>query len=316
MRLVTNTSILYVLGAFLSPTALVHASSSTKLRGHDAAASSSSSTTTTNTRRLKKPIDDTTCVTTTLVEVEHSDPSIDESYLSCESSDGNTSYKVKGISQEVINKNKKSIADGESSLELPAGAMINLDDGSIELPSDTTDDDVKFKENNGKKKGLFKDDSRDRRRKLVSGTRSVLVVRVQHATDASTSASAERLSDSVFGNGADGSVDPVTLKSQYSECSYGQLTFIEAADRTGNTGTLIQNGTYIHMFCYNIMLHVRIYDMCMLILWYMHLRPSSCSKQHPFLSFSFKLYTNTSYRSRNRTSVLNSRRRRERWNDA
>ena len=258
MRLVTNTSILYVLGAFLSPTALVHASSSIKLRGHDAASSSSSSsstTTTNNTRRLKKPIDDTTCVTTTLVEVEHSDPSIDESYLSCESSDGNTSYKVKGISQEVINKNKKSIADGESSLELPAGAMINLDDGSIELPSG----EVKFKENKGKKKGLFKDDSRDRRRKLVSGTRSVLVVRVQHTTDASTSASAERLSDSVFGNGADGSVDPVTLKSQYSECSYNQLTFIEATDRTGNTGTLIQNGTYIHMFCYNIMLHVFVY---------------------------------------------------------
>ena len=248
MRLLTNTSILYVLGAFLSPTALVHASSSTKLRGHDAAASSSSSTTTTNTRRLKKPIDDTTCVTTTLVEVEHSDPSIDESYLSCESSDGNTSYKVKGISQEVINKNKKSIADGESSLELPAGAMINLDDGSIELPSG----EVKFKEkeNNGKKKGLFKDDSRDRRRKLVSGTRSVLVVRVQHATDASTSASAERLSDSVFGNGADGSVDPVTLKSQYSACSYNQLTFVEAADRTGNTGTLIRDGTFIMLLCY------------------------------------------------------------------
>ena len=258
MRLLTNTSILYVLGAFLSPTALVHASSSIKLRGHDAAASSSSSSTTThNTRRLKKPID-TTCVTTTLVEVEHSDPSIDESYLSCESSDGNTSYKVKGISQEVINKNKKSIADGESSLELPAGAMINLDDGSIELPSG----EVKFKENKGKKKGLFKDDSRDRRRKLVSGTRSVLVVRVQHATDASTSASAERLSDSVFGNGADGSVDPVTLKSQYSACSYNQLTFVEAADRTGNTGTLIQNGTLYMLLCYmcSYVICVCIYD--------------------------------------------------------
>ena len=79
----------------------------------------------------------------------------------------------------------------------------------------------------------------------------MLVVRVQHATQASTTATVERLSDSVFGNGVDGSDDPVTLKSQYSECSYGALNFVEAANRNGNTGTNIRNGTFssVHMIC-------------------------------------------------------------------
>ena len=47
----------------------------------------------------------------------------------------------------------------------------------------------------------------------VTGTRSVLVVRVV-AADTSTTQSVERLSNSVFGNGADGSVDSVTMRSQ------------------------------------------------------------------------------------------------------
>ena len=246
MRLLANTAILYALGAFLAPTPFTHAaSSSTKLRGHDdTIKASSAGTTPTERRRLKKPLDDTTdCVTTTLVEVEHSDPSLEESFLSCESSDGNQSYKVKGISQDFINKNKKSVADGTSTLDLPLGTVVNLDDGSIELPKNAS---PKLKENNGngngKKKGLFKDDD-SRQRKLVSGDRWVLVVRVQHATDASTSATVGRLSDSVFGNNADGNgADPVTLKSQYDACSYGQLNFIEAIDRNGNTGVNIRNG--------------------------------------------------------------------------
>ena len=74
------------------------------------------------------------------------------------------------------------------------------------------------------------------------GTLSIFVVRVISA-DASTTDSVERLRDSVFGNGADGSADPVTMRSQYLACSYDQLEFVEANDRDG-TNSNIRNGAF------------------------------------------------------------------------
>lgn len=74
------------------------------------------------------------------------------------------------------------------------------------------------------------------RRLLTDGIRTVLVVRVI-ASNGITTDNLIRLSDSVFGNG----VDPVNLASQYDACSYGQLQFVKAADKTGSS-TNILNG--------------------------------------------------------------------------
>ena len=43
------------------------------------------------------------------------------------------------------------------------------------------------------------------------------------------------MSNQVFGNGADGKVNPVTMKSHFDTCSIGQLKIVEAADRNGKT---------------------------------------------------------------------------------
>lgn len=61
------------------------------------------------------------------------------------------------------------------------------------------------------------------RRLAQTGDRTVLLVRVKTkgAVRSRTTASAAKLSDSVFGT--DG--DPVNLKSQYAACSYGKLRF-------------------------------------------------------------------------------------------
>lgn len=79
--------------------------------------------------------------------------------------------------------------------------------------------------------------------------RSVLVVRVV-ATDASTSVSEARLSDSVFSNNADGDgADAASLKTQMSACSFGQLNFVEAADRDGSSVN-IRNGEWMDNFMF------------------------------------------------------------------
>lgn len=68
------------------------------------------------------------------------------------------------------------------------------------------------------------------RRKLLQGTRSVLVVRVESTVDnSSTTLDEAALSHSVF-------TDPVNLKTQISACSHGKLNFEPA------TGTTITNG--------------------------------------------------------------------------
>jgi Gametolysin peptidase M11 len=67
-------------------------------------------------------------------------------------------------------------------------------------------------------------------RRLSTGTRTVLVVRVSGTSDGrATSASASQLADDIFD-------DNVSLKSHYTACSYGKLTFQKA------TGNNIVNG--------------------------------------------------------------------------
>ena len=277
MRLVINYPILGALIAatFSSQPAFVGA---TKLRGNsqDAAVTPQANADLVP-RRLKKSTTSTTCASSSIVDVQYADRSIDETYLACETSDGK-SFKVKGVPASVVKANRKGIIDGTSELDLPDGSMLDEATGTIDLPPGQA---LKFREglkngggngngnstgnngnsgngggngngNSGGKKGssLF-----DRNRHLaITGSRSVLVVRVI-AADGETSASELRLSDSVFGNGVDGIVDAVTLRSQYAACSDGQLNFVEVADKDG-TDMLIRNGTsskfihYLNFHCH------------------------------------------------------------------
>lgn len=71
---------------------------------------------------------------------------------------------------------------------------------------------------------------------VFSGNKTVLVVRVV-VSDGETTPDETLLSDSFFGNG----VDPASLASQYSACSYGKLNFVKAANKLG-ANMSISNG--------------------------------------------------------------------------
>lgn len=196
-------------------------------------------------RRL---VDSTTCAKSTLVEVENEDPSIEESYLSCETSSG-MQYKVNGVPQHVVRgPHGAAVANGMSKLEFPRGTMIDEKKAEIKMPRGTA---VTFKKKSKGKGNAGQGSQSDfswsgRERNLAVTTKSVLVVRIL-ASGASTSASKDRLSDSVFGN----ETDPVTLKSQYADCSYGQMNFVKAPDKSGS-GASISNGTYTNFYVPNL----------------------------------------------------------------
>ena len=65
------------------------------------------------------------------------------------------------------------------------------------------------------------------------------------------------MSNNVFGNGADGRVDPLTMKSHFDTCSIGQLKIVEAADRNGKT-LRIRKGkfNYTHILQRKIIYHL------------------------------------------------------------
>ena len=144
--------------------------------------------------------------------------------------------------------NKKGIIDRTVELSMPEGAYLDEDTATLEMPSPGR---LKFKEKNAID-GLPFDSSRSPR--AVTGTRSALVVKVI-ASGAAAEFSEARLSNSVFGNGADGNVDPVTMKSHFQTCSNGQLNFLPAIDRDG-TSIRIRNGKYEHFF---IVRHIFLY---------------------------------------------------------
>jgi len=82
------------------------------------------------------------------------------------------------------------------------------------------------------------DDDMGRKRKLLIGDKTVLVVRVI-ATNGATTDSEAVLGDSVFGTND----DPVNLKSQYTECSHQKLNFAPAPNKASViAGANIANG--------------------------------------------------------------------------
>ena len=77
--------------------------------------------------------------------------------------------------------------------------------------------------------------SKDNRRKLFTGTKSFLALRVE-AADASTSSNESEISDSWFGTYG----DPMNFKSQMEACSYNQFLVDPASDPNNN----ISDGVY------------------------------------------------------------------------
>ena len=77
-------------------------------------------------------------------------------------------------------------------------------------------------------------------RRLMEGTRHVLVVRVTDKTGKSTTASAEKLSRKIFGEG----INDHTLVTQYKACSYGKLIFKPTMKLNGNDPPLSFSGVY------------------------------------------------------------------------
>ncbi len=163
--------------------------------------------------------------------------------LTCDTANGKH-YFVHGVPDHVIQANKNGIIDGTVELIMPEGAYLDEDSATLEMPRPER---LKFKgkitkDGDNSKEGLLFD--RSRRSLAVTGTRSALVVRVI-ASGVATSKSEATLSNAVFGNGADGTVDPVTMKSHFQTCSFGQLNFVPANDRDGRS-IRIRNGKHGH----------------------------------------------------------------------
>ena len=153
----------------------------------------------------------------------------DELLLVCETSSGMI-YKVKNVSSSLMDLVKKSTRkpDTEMILQFDETAQINVNTQEIE--SSTPPQLIK---------SII---SSPRKLAVVTGTKSILVVRIV-ASGVGPSPSESALSDSVFGNNADGDgADPINVKSQYAACSHGKIRFVEANDRNGNSGVNIRNG--------------------------------------------------------------------------
>jgi len=119
-----------------------------------------------------------------------------------------------GILDSIESGVSTLVADGavflDGALHIPQGAMIEF--GSIDEYIDESNeaDLARWR--------MLR--SRQKNRRLgITGEKKVLVVRAD-ASDASTTANEQELSNNIFGTNG----DEVTLKSQYEACSYGKLT--------------------------------------------------------------------------------------------
>ncbi len=149
---------------------------------------------------------------------------------------------------------EKSLKSGRDKVGIPAGSVFSSD-GTVNVKGKNLSKINKLK-NGFVRRNLLGDDAEPHEqehnldalqfsRKLQTGTRRVLAVRVIVNDGTYSHADQTGLSNDVFGNG----IDPVNLKSQYAACSYNQLVFEKSLDRnlsttiTPNIGdTAISNG--------------------------------------------------------------------------
>lgn len=179
-------------------------------------------------------VTDSTCVSNSIAVIMGKTTSRD--LLTCDTADGKH-YSVPWIPDTVLQANKKNIIDGIVELNVMEGAYLNDETATLVMPPSLQSqrlevkDLIKRKYNDSNQGQLF---DRFRRSLAVTGTRSALVVRVV-TSDKAPPGSEAYLSNNVFGNGADGRVDPITMKSHFDTCSIGQLKIVEAADRNGKS---------------------------------------------------------------------------------
>jgi hypothetical protein len=179
------------------------------------------------------PTTNSTCATTSVVRVMHPQNKTSTVLLTCDTANGKH-YFVHGVPDHVIQANKKGIIDGTVELIMPEGAYLDEDSATLEMPRPER---LKFKrkitkDGKNSKEGLLFD--RSRCSLAVTGTCSALAVCVI-ASGVATLESEATLSNAVFGNGADGTINPVTMKSHFQTCSFGQLNFVPANDRDGRS---------------------------------------------------------------------------------
>ncbi|KAL3786417.1 hypothetical protein ACHAW5_002248 [Stephanodiscus triporus] len=178
-----------------------------------------------------------TCVTTSVKIVMDMQNKTSKDLLSCDTANGKH-YIVRGVPDSIIQVNKYGIINDVIELSMPEGAYLDEDTATLVIPNPGK---LKFKEKIKKdgdrvKEGLLFD--RSRRSLAVTGTRSALVVRVV-ASGVEPAKSEATLSNAVFGNGADGTVDPLTMKGHFETCSYGQLNIAQANDRDGRRAVTV-----------------------------------------------------------------------------
>lgn len=150
--------------------------------------------------------------------------------LQCSTPSG-MAYSIPHVDSEWIEEKQRNheLISGYTELDLPPDTMVNATTHTLILDAPP----------------ILRDPSIGneliRRRRLTtaekaSGTKTVLVVRVE-ARDTSTSFSESQLASDIFGDNG----DPNNLRSQYLACSYGKFMLEKAASRTG-VNSNISNG--------------------------------------------------------------------------
>ena len=183
-------------------------------------------------------VTDSTCVSNSIAVIMGNRTS--QELLTCDTADGKH-YFVPGIPDTVLQANKKDIIDGIVELNVMEGAYhLNDETATLVMPPSLqsqrleVNDLFKRKYNDSNQGQLFDRSRRSLAVTSTTGTFSALVVRVV-TSDKAPPGSEAYLSNNVFGNGADGRVDDLTMKSHFDTCSIGQVKIVEAADRDGKT---------------------------------------------------------------------------------
>ena len=126
-----------------------------------------------------------------------------------------------------------SLNSGRTGIQIPPGALVS--GGTIDMRGGKP---LVLPNGNEHSRNL-----QEEQRKLQTGNKSVLAVRIILNDAAYDYATQTGLSNDIFGNG----VDPTNLVSQYKACSYDQLIFTKSQDRAMSSNpndgtTAISNG--------------------------------------------------------------------------
>lgn len=199
--------------------------------------------------------------------MDSEDAEAQDAWLSCMTPSGMV-FDIDGADHEWMIEvlHKKKLDSGDTFLIAPDKCRVGAVDQKLLVPksalkfakapkSENSDKSDKSAHRRRLKKGSSKTSRRGLKlmdspviaerneidsRRLLHEERSVLIVRVV-LVDAEPSNSVQELSDSVFGN----NVDNINLASQFQACSYGQMSFVKALDRSGMTSSINNGATTV-----------------------------------------------------------------------